>query len=131
MNPKKKDYKKWMKIKAEKNNSSSIRTIKEGDVWWTAVGENVGVEIDGKSKKFSRPVLVLKKFSRFCFMGVPLTSQPKKGSWYVKFIFQNKIQTASLIQARLYDVSRLYNKIGQVPNSDLKLVRDGFLNLFK
>ena len=89
------------------------------------------MEIDGKSKKFSRPVLILKKFSKFCFMGVPLTSQIKKGSWYAEFVFQNKTQTASLIQARLIDVPRLYNKIGQVPDSDLRLVRDKFLKLFQ
>ena len=36
--------------------------ITEGDLWWCAVGENVGIEVSGKSKDFTRPVIILKKF---------------------------------------------------------------------
>ena len=42
------DYKKWMGVKSDINNGGKTRKINEGDVVWVAVGENVGVEIDGK-----------------------------------------------------------------------------------
>lgn len=88
------------------------------------------MEINGKSEYFSRPVLVLKKLSRYGFMGVPITSQSHGGSWYVSFEFQDRIETAVLAQARAFSVSRLYNRIGQVPDTDLKKVREGFLKLY-
>lgn len=55
-------------------------------MWWCAVGENVGVEIDGKSEKYSRPVIVLKKHTNRCFTGVPLTSQPLSKQDYNKVL---------------------------------------------
>ena len=124
-----KNYKNWMKVKTFVHNEAPIRTIKEGDVWWAAVGENVGVEIDGKNEKYSRPVVVLKKHGRLCFTGVPLTSKEHKGSWYVSFEFQNKTQTAILIQTKLFDVKRLYERIGRIPNSDLKMIREKYIEL--
>lgn len=122
----------WNMMKEELHNAPNdkLRPIRNGEIWWVGIGENVGIEINGKSEYFSRPVLVLKKLSRFGFMGVPLTSQKHEGQWYVEFEFQRKKQTAVLSQARVYSTSRLYSRIGQVPDSDLELVRDGFLALY-
>lgn len=120
----------WNVVKIELHRGGVFRNIKEGDVWWCSMGENVGVEINGKQEFFLRPVLVLKKLSRYGFMGIPLTSQPHKGSWYVSFEFKNKIQNAVLAQARVLSVYRLRRKMGVVPNSDLELVRAGFRELY-
>ena len=109
---------------------NKIQRVRNGEIWWVGIGENVGVEINGKSEYFSRPVLVLKKLSRYGFMGVPLTSQPHKGSWYVPFRFQERVEIAVLSQVRVFSVTRLYRRIGQVPDSDLEKVREGFLNLY-
>ena len=91
MQIKSKNYQNWMDVKADLNNSGKIRKINEGDVVWVAVGENVGVEIDGKSKKYSRPVVVFKKHSALCFTGIPLTSKKHNGSWYCQIEYQSKI----------------------------------------
>lgn len=125
-----KHFDEWIYVKAELHHKWTLRNIKEGDVWWCAFGENIGVEINGKSYEFSRPVLIIKKLSRFGFMGVPLTSQRHEGTWYVPFEFKNKRQVAVLAQARVMSVFRLYKKMGIVPNSDLELVRDGFRKLY-
>lgn len=94
------------------------------------MGENVGVEINGKHESFSRPVLILKKLSRFGFIGIPLTSQEHEGDWYASFIFRDKKQTAALAQARVMSVSRLYKRMGTIPNSDLEIVKAGFGRLY-
>ena len=125
----KKDYQEWMGVKAGINNSEEIRKINEGDVVWVAVGENVGVEIDGKSAKYSRPVIVLRKHSSLCFTGIPLTSQKHEGTWYHQFKFQEKIQTAVLIQARLIDVRRVYSRMGKLSKSDYQSVLKSYLEL--
>lgn len=107
-----------------------LRTIHEGEVWWCAMGENVGVEINGKNEVFSRPVLVFKKLSRYGFMGIPLTSQKHNGNWYAPFIFQRKMQYAALAQARVMSTARLYKKMGMLTESDFRAVKDGFTNLY-
>lgn len=94
------------------------------------MGENVGVEINGKHESFSRPVLILKKLSRFGFIGIPSTSQEHEGDWYASFIFRDKKQTAALAQARVMSVSRLYKRMGTIPNSDLEIVKAGFGRLY-
>ena len=107
-----------------------LQLVRNGEIWWVGVGENVGIEINGKSEYFSRPVLVLKKLSRYGFMGIPITSQQHKGSWYVSFEFKGRTETAVLSQAKVFSISRLYGRLGQVPDTDLEKVRNGFLRLY-
>ena len=124
-----KNYRKWMKRKAAINNFAEHRQINEGDVVWTAVGENVGVEIDGKSDRYSRPVVVLRKHTAQCFTGVPLTSQPHSGSWYANFEFQGRKEYAALIQTRLFDTSRVYSRIGELSKKDYECILDSYVCL--
>lgn len=94
------------------------------------MGENVGVEINGKNEVFSRPVLVYKKLSRFGFMGIPLTSQPHDGDWYVSFTFRGKTSIAVLSQARTLSVLRLYRRMGTIPETDFAAVARRFNKLY-
>lgn len=95
------DYKKnlldeWFVTKYAIHSKNRLPNFKEGDVWWCAFGENVGVEINGK-ENFLRPVLVFKKYNRFSFLGIPLTSKTYRyGSWYVHFYFHDREQVAVL-----------------------------------
>ena len=124
-----KDFCGWIKVKEKLHNAGRIRSVHVGDIWWYAAGENVRTEINGKSKRFSRPVIIIKKFGNYSFWGVPLTSQIHKGSWYASFVFKGQVETAALHQLRNIDVSRLYDRIGQVPALDLKKVIDGVVEL--
>ena len=125
-----KNYRQWMGTKSFINNNGIRRSFKEGDIWWAAVGENVGVEIDGKSRKYSRPVLILKKHSSLFFTAVPLSTQIHTGTWYVQFDFRGKTQTAVVVQAKPMDVSRLYERIGEVSKGDYSKIMAGFQLLF-
>lgn len=122
----------WNIVKEDfhKTPNEKIQLLHQGEIWWVGVGENVGVEINGKSEYFSRPVLVLKKLSRYGFMGIPLTSQQHAGSWYENFVFQDRIETAVLSQARVYSANRLYSRIGEIPETDLEKVRASFIKLY-
>ena len=99
-------------------------------MWWCAVGENIDVEINGKSETFARPVVVMRKLSGLCFMGIPLTTKEHSGPWYAHFVFRKIHQYAALAQARVFSVSRLYKRIGVIPNSDLGIIRSGFKKLY-
>ena len=125
-----KKFNDWIEIKEKLHNTARIPRILEGEVWWCGMGENIGTEINGKHATFSRPVVIMKKLSRLGFMGIPLTSQEKTGSWYVEFEFLNKKEYAALSQARYFSVSRLYTKMGRIPDSDLIIIKKGFLDLY-
>ena len=126
-----KHFEEWIQLKEKLHYGGKAPRILEGEVWWCSFGENVGVEINGKSARFTRPVLVMKKLSKFGFMGIPLTSQPKTGSWYTKFVFLGKDEFAAICQARVMSVSRLHSKLGRVPESDLEIVGTAFCNLYR
>ena len=126
-----KHFKKWIGLKENLHFNAKTPQILEGEVWWCSLGENVGIEINGKSARFTRPVVVMKKLSRLGFMGIPLTSQEKTGSWYAEFKFLGKKQFAAVCQARVVSVSRLHSKIGQIPKSDLDIIKKAFHNLYK
>ena len=127
----KKDFYGWIKIKKKLHYSGKIRVIKEGEIWWCAIGENIGSEICGKGETFARPILVLKKLSKYNFIGIPLTSKNHQGDWYVDFLFNNRIQIDVIAQVENTSIYRLYSKIGEVPNSDLISVRNGLIKLIQ
>lgn len=92
-----KRFDEWSIEKRRLHNYGRQTGVKTGELWWCAVGENIGVEINGKGEVFTRPVLVLKKLSKFGFMGISLTSQVHERSWYVKLRFRGKDEYAVLV----------------------------------
>lgn len=125
------DFKNWFKLKALlwKTNFDQIY-FKQNDIWWCSLGMNLGEEIFGKGKKFTRPVLVFKKFTSNSFLGLPLTSKNKSGSWYTKITLQGKNNWVILNQARILDKKRLVDKMCTLDDQDLKRVKKDFLKLY-
>lgn len=81
--------------------------FKDGEIWWCSIGENIGGEISGKGTYFRRPVLVLRKLDAFSFIGIPLTSKHKTGSWYSHREIKGKDNYFVLSQARHVDYRRM------------------------
>jgi mRNA interferase MazF len=104
--------------------------VTAGDIWWASVGQNVGSEINGKSRLFSRPVIILKKLAHGFYFVSPTTIRPKVGSWYVPFRQADRRMIASLRQARAID-HRLSTKLRQLDDADFDRVREGFWKLYK
>lgn len=100
--------------------------FKEGEIWWCYVGENVGIEMNGKGEKFTRPIFIFKKYDRYSFLGLPLTSRIKTGTWYVPINFGQKDQIVVLSQGRVFDYRRLKEKIGELEETESNKVRDGY-----
>ena len=129
--PDEKHFEEWIQLKEKLHSKGKAPRIRQGEVWWCSLGENVGVEINGKSARFTRPVLIMKKLSRYGFMGIPLTSQSKTGSWYASFDFLGKTEYAAVCQARVMSVSRLHSKMGELPMTDLAIVKEAFHRLYR
>lgn len=102
----------------------------ESEIWWAALGENIGIEVNGKSESFSRPIYIYRKLSKFGFLAIPLSTKNKTGTWYIDITFQGKNITANFSQIKVMSTKRLYNKIGELDDKDVKRIKDGFLRLY-
>ena len=63
-----KKFLEWIRLKERLHiNNYEPPLFKEGEVWWCYIGENIGNEINGKSRKFTRPIFIFKKYDRYTF----------------------------------------------------------------
>ena len=120
----------WMKVKISIHVSGTKKLFKECEIWWVSIGMNIGDEIFGKGDLFTRPVLVFKKFTSNSFLGIPLTSQEKQGTWYIHVRQGGKVHWVILNQARILDARRLRNRIGTLDDVDKQRVQTAFRDLF-
>ena len=98
-----KNFRDWFKLKTKINNGNKIIYFHERELWWINLGVNVGSEQDGVGYKFLRPVVIIKKFNKKIFWGIPLTTKDKKGLFYYHFNFKNKKEIAEISQLKLID----------------------------
>ncbi|MAE68555.1 hypothetical protein CL635_01975 [bacterium] len=119
-----KNFQGWFRQKESLHHSEHIPFFQCREMWFCHIGCNVGHEQDGKGKEWLRPVLILQKFNKHTFLGIPMTSKVKKGRHYFYFTFDGREITAILSQVRLIDSKRLKRKIGEVdPATFKKLIR--------
>ena len=105
------------------NNNHKNVYFREREVWWAALGKNIGYEIDGKHDYFSRPVVIVKKYSRdMCFV-VPLTTKIRDDNPQYQYILhlQGKRNAINLSQGRTISNRRLMQK---KCNIDLEVFED-------
>jgi len=119
-----KKFDEWNNIKQKLHNKKNKIIIpKNREIYWASIGVNVGFEQDGKGEIFSRPVLIVKRYSKNLFFGVPLSTQIKEGSFFYTFTLKNKQSNALLVQARVYDTKRLENRIGMISKDDFQTLK--------
>lgn len=127
-----KKFLEWIGLK-EKLHTAAHKPplVSEREIWWASIGENIGSEIDGKSKLFSRPVIILKKLAHGFYLVIPTTTQQRKGTWYVDFRHQGKDMVACLHHIRTIDYRRLWSRLGQIDSDDFMRIQEGFWKLYK
>ena len=118
-----KKFYEWNELKVKLHNNRKEQFFKERDVFWVSIGVNIGYEQDGKGEIFSRPVLIVKKYGKNIFFGIPLSTQIKEGSFFFDFELDGQKSNALLVQARIYDAKRLENKIGKISADDFKRLK--------
>lgn len=104
--------------------------LRQGEIWWCSLGMNVGEESYGKGDRFTRPVLIFKKFSSDSFLGLPLTTKRKEGSWYATITVNGNTQWVMLNQARILDKKRFIELLCIVDIRDFETVKQGFHKLY-
>ncbi len=119
-----KDFDNWNIHKKKAHTAYERPMFKEREVWWCSLGVNVGDEQDGKGRSFSRPVLVLKKFNRNVFVGVPFSTQLKDNQFYCPIHFKGIDQSVILSQVRLMDAKRFGIKMGEISPQEVDKIKE-------
>ena len=125
------NYDKWNEIKKQTELNKTNWTIKVREIYWVKIGQNIGYEIYGKDNEFLRPVLVYKKFNRYSFIGIPLSSQNKNNKWYIKINPYNieKDNYVIISQIRIFSTKRIKSKFGKISNEDFEVIKHNVLEM--
>lgn len=117
------------KIKIEKR--TIVPQYNQREVWWCSLGVNIGHEEDGKNEEFERPVLILKKFNKNIFIGLPMTSTNKNLPFYFPYSIHDRRGSVILSQPRILSSRRLNRRISKIRSKLFKHVRDKFTRLIQ
>ncbi len=110
-----KDFSNWHHLKQDIDTQHKPPLFREREIWWCSIGVNIGYEILGKGNNFTRPVLVIKKYSAFSFLGIPMTSQIQKANYFTYLIdCKGKPSLLLLSQIRTFDARRLNQNIEKI-----------------
>ena len=118
-----KNFNDWSSLKQKLDTKTHNLNFKERDIWWCSVGLNIGHEENGKSQFFSRPVLVVRKFNKNLFFGIPLTTKIKENKFYHKITFKNEDQCAMLSQLKIFESKRMRSRMGDLPHGQFNEIR--------
>lgn len=124
-----KDFEKWNQLKQKIDSTNRQIIYKDRDVWWCSIGINIGHEENGKNDFFTRPILILRKFNKQIFLGVPLTTKCKENKFYFRINFKDKEQSAMLSQIRVFESKRLKKEWGNFRIINSRRLKMPFLKL--
>jgi mRNA interferase MazF len=120
-----KEFDRWNeKKKITNEKSDDPEFIHEREVWWCALGVNIGSEIDGKNENFERPVLIVRVISANGFFGIPLTSKEKGHRYEVRVSHDRGVSYANTSQLRFLSKKRMLRKVGVASEDDFEAVKE-------
>jgi len=109
-----KDFDAWNRVKKQLDGIEKPPFFNQREIWWCSVGLNIGSELYGKGRLFTRPVLVLHKQGRYTFLGAPMSTKLKERKDYYQLNFKGEMVSVLLQEIRKYDARRLADKMGKV-----------------
>jgi mRNA interferase MazF len=108
-----KNFDQWNEAKKRLNNLPIGRFYRPGEIWWCAIGINIGSEQDGTGVNFDRPIVIIRGFNKQALFGVLLTGKKKQGTYYHYLgKIRGRDNSAILSQIRLIDSKRLIRRMG-------------------
>lgn len=130
--PRDRKFDAWNEVKQHLQDAGPSRTFNEREVWWCSIGMNIGYELFGKGRTFSRPVLIVNKHNRHTFFGLPLGSVVKPASpYHFKIAFGGRAGSVFLSQGRTLSSKRLGNLMGKIPQGTFDEIIEAYQNTFK
>lgn len=121
-----KDFDSWNRVKKQSNTQESYLPLYyEREIRWCRLGVNIGFEQDGTGRSFSRPVLILKGFSRRVCVILPLTTSRRRNRYHVSIgRVGDKEASVIISQIRLIDTRRLDKSIEVMGEELFKRIRN-------
>ena len=117
----------WTKLKVTIHLSEREVYPKVREIWWTSVGQNIGVEINGKNENFERPVLVIKVFNSLSVLVAPISSKVNEDKNCIKFTnIDGEENIINMSQIRSMSTKRFMRKVGDLKVEDFEKVKDLF-----
>lgn len=125
-----KDFETWIIKKKDLHNRLAVPPLfKERDIWWVSIGVNVGYEEDGKHDKYIRPVLVLRKFNRELFLGVPMSTKLKDNPYYKVVTVNGRLVSVLISQLRVFSAKRIQDKMAELDKGDFQRIKDEIVRM--
>lgn len=122
-----KDFDRWNNFKKYIDKDKNLVDFLERDIWWCSVGVNVGREQQSQTENFSRPVVIIKRFTPDIFLAVPLTTQIKKDRFRICIKIGEIQNDALILHMRSYDRKRLIRKVCMLPDKEFKKITKAIL----
>lgn len=124
--PTEQDFDDWHIVKKRLHWQARMPIFKEREVWWAAVGVNIGVETYGKGRLKTRPVIVVRKVSRHGGIIIPLTTRPQTRDMYHHLDWGDGSRWAMMHETRALSVYRLQRRIVTLPEVDFVDLQNAF-----
>src|SRR3989344_2862616 len=126
-----KDFDRWNPKKKGIDPADRLVDFHEREIWWCSIGVNIGSEQHSQTEDFSRPVIVVKKFTRSVFWGIPPTTRLKSVNFRFRVKINNVENDALILQMRVYDGRRLVRKINMMRKKNFNAFMNFIKNLMK
>jgi len=127
-----KDFDRWNTEKKRLDAGKSSVDYHEREIWWCSIGVNVGSEQLSQTDNFSRPVIIIRRFTREIFWDIPLTTKIKEHvPFRIMFMMGVQANDALLLQMRAYDRRRLVRKIGVMPEEAFAVLTAAIVDAVK
>jgi mRNA-degrading endonuclease toxin of MazEF toxin-antitoxin module len=117
-----KDFDKWNAYQKTLEKQEFDGFCREREVWWCALGVNIGSEQDGKNDDFERPALIVKRINDELLLIVPFTSKLIKNRYRVDVTSTGKDSQAMLSQFRTISSKRLLKRMGYVKTDVFNII---------
>ena len=127
----KKDFDRWNEKKKEIEKFEEEILFRTGEIWWCSVGVNIRTESCGKGIDYQRPVLVLRKLSSDSFIGIPVSSQEKIGSWFIDITMNGEKRCLLLYQIRMFSSNRFQHRLAILNDHDFRRVKEKLKTLLE
>lgn len=129
----KKEFDRWNSLKKKVHKRLDNVRFHEREIWWCALGVNVGSEQDGVNETFDRPVVIVKNFNGRVLWVVPLsrTYRPHSPYYFPLWKDDNGRSVALVSQLRLVSSRRLIRKIGMINRDQFSELVDWIKHLLR
>ena len=117
-----KDFDDWNELKKKLDDKPFDHYVHEREVWWCSLGTNIGHEVDGKNKKFERPVLIVRVFSKDTCLVAPFSSRQDVHKYNIPIFIKGIPHSVKVSQLRVVSTWRFSNRVCKINSKSFEEV---------